>query len=127
MFNAINNCGLAGNLTVNVISDVTETGAVALNQWTGSNTLTIQPSDATEKLISGTNASAELIRFYGADNVTIDGRYNGSGQYLRFKRTDNLYATMIFDNGSSNNTIKYCKIERIRSGNRNRTVRSSSG
>ncbi|HPT04586.1 MAG TPA: BNR-repeat neuraminidase N-terminal domain-containing protein, partial [Bacteroidales bacterium] len=53
LFYVLNNSVVTGNLTVSVVSDLTETGATALNQWVeegaGNYTLTIQPSDATTK------------------------------------------------------------------------------
>ncbi len=110
LFAAINSCGLTGNLTVNITSNLTEDGTNALNQWTGAYTVTIQPSAATLRTISGCVSQA-MIRLNGADGLTIDGRYSGSGQYLKFKNTNTGYAVISIANASTNNTIKYCLIE----------------
>ncbi len=115
LFSAINSLGLTGNLTVNIISDITETGFTALNQWSESGgsgyTVTIQPADASLKTISG-NSSSYLIQFNGADRVTINGNFSGSGQYLKFSNThSNPSYGIYFGNGASNNTIKNCIIE----------------
>ncbi|MCR4417168.1 MAG: right-handed parallel beta-helix repeat-containing protein [Ignavibacteria bacterium] len=90
LFEDINNKVVTGNITAQIISDLTETGANALNQWseagTGGYTLTIVPSAATNRNISGSYTGA-LIRLNGADRVTIDGRYGGSGNYLTISNT----------------------------------------
>jgi hypothetical protein len=118
LFQAINSCGLSGNLTVNIISDITtETGTVSLNQWTesgvGNYTLTIQPDGTTVRTISGTAVASgsPMINFNGADRVTI----NGNNKYLLFRNTNstsaNTGATIRFNNGSINCTITNCDIE----------------
>ena len=88
LFADINALGFSGNVTINVVSDITdETGATALNQWAetgaGNYTLTIQSDAASLRTISGTYLGG-LIRLNGADRVTINGNYSGSGQYLLF-------------------------------------------
>ncbi len=115
LFNDINSLGLSGNVTINVISDITdETGAIALNQWTetgaGNYTLTIQPDGTTERLISST-AAAHLFTINGADRVTFDGRYSGNGKYLRIRNTNTGYTTFRFTTSAQNNAIKYCFVE----------------
>jgi Secretion system C-terminal sorting domain len=114
-FAAVNSQGLSGNVTVSIISDVTnENGNNALNQWTetgvGGYTITIRPSAATERLVSGTNTNG-LFRLNGADRVTFDGRFSGIGEYLRFRNTNTTNPTFIFLNDATNNTITYCNIE----------------
>lgn len=85
LFRAINNSVLTGNVTVNIVSDTWERGYFALNQWSedgvGNYTLTIQPNAATMRTLSGLY-SGGLIRLNGADRVTFDGRFSGSGNYL---------------------------------------------
>lgn len=76
-FKALNEGVVTGNITVNLVSDITENGAIALNQWiedcgTGF-TLTIQSSGGT-RIINGTLASpTPLVKINRADNVTING------------------------------------------------------
>jgi hypothetical protein len=116
LFYAINSLGLTGNLTVNIISDITETGFTVLNQWTESGgsgyTVTIQPSEAVLKTISGSGSSF-LIKFNGADRVTINGNYSSSGQYLKFQNTNtsSSASALYLGNSSTNNSIKNCLIE----------------
>ncbi|MFN3695063.1 MAG: hypothetical protein ACK4UV_08640, partial [Ignavibacterium sp.] len=90
LFRTINENIMIGNLTAKITSNLNEPGTNSLNQWVeqgvGNYSLTIQPADATLKLISGTYAGA-LIRIAGADRVTIDGRYNGAGNYLLFENS----------------------------------------
>jgi hypothetical protein len=83
LFEALNNGVLAGNLTVNITSDLTaETGAVALNtlveEPVASNfTLTIRPSGGAARTVSGSINSNALIRFNSVSRVTIDGLNTG--------------------------------------------------
>lgn len=76
-FKALNEGVVTGNITVNLVSDITENGAIALNQWiedcgTGF-ILTIQSSGGT-RTVNGTLASpTPLLKINRADNVTING------------------------------------------------------
>lgn len=115
LFALINAGALSGNLTVNITSDLTaELGTNALNQWaevgTGGYTLTIQPSAATTRLISGTSTSG-LIRLDGADRVRIDGRSGGSGTFLTFRNTSTSAATVLMLNDAQNNILRNCILE----------------
>ncbi|TSA27959.1 MAG: hypothetical protein D4R67_05050, partial [Bacteroidetes bacterium] len=119
-FAAINAGVATGNLVIQVLSNLTEDGTNALNQLNedppGSNfTVTIQPGDATVKLISGAVANG-MIRLDGADRVTIDGRSGGSGMYLRFRNTNTSNPTFTFLNDATSNTIRNCYIEGANSG-----------
>jgi hypothetical protein len=115
IFNEINTYGLGTNLTINIISDITEPGTTALNQWAesgaGNYTLTIQPVDATVRTLSG-NYAGGLIRLNGADRVTINGNYGGSGQYLVFSNanTGTSNNTISLSTTAADNTIKNCKV-----------------
>ena len=114
LFAKINRAGLSGNVTVNITSDLTETGLEALNEWAefgaGNYTLTIQPNNTTPRLISG-DVLQGLIRLNGADRVFIDG---GAANYLTFRNTNTTGTTgtaITLINGSSNNTIRRCNLE----------------
>lgn len=111
LFSIINNGTVTGDITVTIKSDLSETGDYALNQWEESGyTLTIKPGGATEKIISG-NVANSLIRLDGADGVTIDGSYGGSGRYLVFRNTNESCPSISFLNHASNDTIKNCIAE----------------
>jgi len=121
LFEAINLLGLSGDLEVLITSDLSEDGTNALNQWTetggGGYYLTIKPSSNTVRTISG-SYSGGLIRLNGADRVTIDGRYNGSGNYLTFRNTNTNDNHMVIQlislgtgQGCENVTIRNCTIE----------------
>ena len=117
LFANINSRGFSGNVIVNITSDLAEDGTNPLYQWAeqgiGNYTLTIQPDALTVRIISG-NVVAGMIRLNGADRVTIDGRYSGSGNYLTFRNTNTAGTTgtaFTFINGATNNKIKYCAIE----------------
>ena len=113
LFEQLNNNVLVGNLIVNITSDLTaETGTVALNQLVedvnGNYTVTIQADAATNRTISGSYGGG-LIRFNGADRITIDGRFGGSGQYLTFANTysgSTTNYTVQFQAGSHSNTLR---------------------
>lgn len=110
-FEAVNNSSVTGNVTVQVISHLDETGAVGLQQFTeegagaGTYRITIVPAAAQEDSIRGTFAGG-LIRLNSADRVTFDGSYAGSGRYFVFanKSTSNSVAGIqLIDNGGSVN------------------------
>lgn len=117
LFAAVNSLGLSGNVTVNVTSDLTEDGSNALFQWVesgvGNYTLTIQPNSSTARLISG-DVPGGLIRFNGADRVTIDGSNATTNKYFTFRNTNTAGTTgtaFTFLNGATSNTIRYSTIE----------------
>jgi|APCry1669189101_1035198.scaffolds.fasta_scaffold00032_1 uncharacterized protein (TIGR02145 family) len=113
-FLAINSSILTGNLTLSIISNLTEDGTNALNQWmedgAGGYTVTIQPNSTTERLVSGAVANG-MIRLNGADRTVIDGRSGGSGRYLRFRNTNTSNPVFILINDATNNIIRSSYIE----------------
>lgn len=116
IFNLINTGAVKGNVTISITGDLTaETGTNALNQWAetdGSNfTVTIAPSAAVNRTISGSNLTLSLIRLDGADRVNIDGRFGGAGSFLTFRNTSNATPTIGFINDAQNNTVRNCIIE----------------
>lgn len=119
LFDAINKSAISGNVTVNITADLTaETGAISLGQWseegTGNYTLTIRPDAAVNRTISGTSAAGfGLIRSNGADRFTMDGSFNGSGNFLTIidnGAVANTFALLV-TNGSVNNTFKNLNIK----------------
>ncbi|MEO6394005.1 MAG: Calx-beta domain-containing protein [Pyrinomonadaceae bacterium] len=76
IFDALNAAGASGNVTINIISDLTgETGTVALNEIAGGFTVLLKPTGAARS-ITGSSAVG-IIRLNGADGVTIDGSLSG--------------------------------------------------
>jgi len=103
-FNAINAGSQTGKTIVVLIwgSSTSETGTHSLNAGAWS-TLTIYPK-ITGLIVSG-GGGGPYITLNGADNVTIDGRLNGSGV------TKTLTISKIqFINSAVNDIIKYCSI-----------------
>lgn len=118
LFQAINSGVLTGNLTVIITSDLTEDGTYQLQNWSEQQApatykIRIQPDGTTIRNIYGWVANTGgLLRFYGVNNVTIDGSYAGSGRYLRFvNRTAGVYPTIQFYYGCTYDTLKNCIIE----------------
>ena len=117
LFYAINTYGLGGNLTVQLTGDITETATTpltAIASCGGPFTVTIQPNAATLRTVSGSLTGGGIIALNGASNVTIDGRYSGSGQYLMFKNTltaTNAGPVINLYGNANNNTIEYCYLE----------------
>ena len=107
--------------SINIPNGWSGSGASALvtalyNNYT---TINIFPT-VTGKTIGG-DLNSPLITFYGANNVTIDGRLhnadgslNGSTRDLTISNTGNTMSsanTIKFDAGASNNMIKYCTLK----------------
>jgi len=115
-FNSVNTNGLSGDITVYITSNITESGSVSLNNFSGGYTITIRPSSGTERTLTST-IGAPAFTFNGADNLIIDGRFNGSGRFLRFRNTSTSGSVFRFINDATNNTITYCKIEGMRVSN----------
>jgi hypothetical protein len=114
LFKKINDNVVTGSITVEIVSDLPEDGTNALGQWVeegGSGfSVTIRPDGLTERLISG-NVAQGMIRLDGADRVTVDGRFSGSGRYLRFRNTNTANPTFHLLNDASGNTLRNCFIE----------------
>lgn len=116
LFNVLNNGVITGNITVYIDGNITETGAIALNQWAedcgSAYSLTILPDATTTRTISATGLAVPMIKINGADRVTIDGT---DGRYLTFSNThptvSSCKSTILFDNGSTSCTVKNSNIQ----------------
>lgn len=131
LFAAINTNGLNGDLIVTVISNISETGTNALNQWTdycgGPYSILIQPDGTTTRVLSG-SVSSSLITFNGADRVTVDGNYSGSGRYLQFKNTNSLTGNVFtLTNDATNITIRNCDIQGLPSNTASGVIAITTG
>ncbi len=117
LFEAINTNGLAGNLTANIISDITVSGATSLNAISygcaAYYTLTISPGGGARTL-SGNVSGSPLLNFNGADYVVIDG-LNTGGNSLTISNTSTAAtagtSTIRFLNDATNNIVRNCTIE----------------
>lgn len=114
-FDSINKSAVTGNVTLSIAGDLlNETGAVGLNDIAqpGNFKISIVPNSATERLIVGSVGSAAgIINLNGADNVTIDGRFAGSGKYLRIRNRNVGGCTVKLMNDAHLDTIRYVNIE----------------
>ncbi len=95
-FDAINAGTHTGAVTIDVVGNTTETATAVLNaSGTGAASYTsifMSPSGGA-RIIEGTLAGAttgSIIRFAGADNVTIDGRIGGTGRNLTVRNNSAL-------------------------------------
>ena len=122
IFRAITENVVAGDITITIVSNISgETGEYQLKKLTyegGPYNITIRPNSTTQRSISGDVAGA-LIGIVGANNVTIDGSYNGAGRYLKFlnsatsSTTTYRAAIMVGSGGGVGGrdiTIKNCEI-----------------
>ncbi|MEO8445903.1 MAG: hypothetical protein ABI528_00330, partial [bacterium] len=108
---AINN-GIHGSLaggnaiTVKINGDITETTADTLKNVTGT-PITIYPTVACT-IYANFLTLAAVLTLDNADNVTFDGRLNGTGaKSLRVKWTANGSRGVKLVNGSSSNNIRF--------------------
>jgi trimeric autotransporter adhesin len=126
IFDALNNIGVSGNITINIIADLnSETGTFALTENAGGFSVLIRPS-GSPRTITGSNTSA-LIKLNDADKVTIDGSINGlkvasclvggdsTLRQLTIQNTNVGTAACVLSissvvNGANNNVIKNVKI-----------------
>ncbi|MCU0412261.1 MAG: hypothetical protein MUF82_06995, partial [Bacteroidetes bacterium] len=115
LFQALANAVLQGDVVVNVSGDVLDENgsyvlpALAEDAPVPRFTLTIQPADASEKLIAG--AILNGIRFSGTQRMIIDGSHGGGGRYLRFRNTSTSSPVFQFVSDASGNVIRNCIIE----------------
>lgn len=102
LFDQINAGQLTGNLTINIISNLSgETGTIPLNAWVnaagGPYTVTIKP-DGGARTITGTGT----LYFNGVQGLLVDGLNDG---------TNSLgLGGVVLQGGSSNNIITRCTI-----------------
>lgn len=121
LFAAINTNGMGGNLVANILTNITETGANALNSISygcGSNySLMIKPSTGVTAALTGSCDSA-LIKLKGCDYVTIDGSNSGgtTRDLTISNSSTNTSSAVIWignpsaSDGSTYNKIKNCII-----------------
>lgn len=132
LFDNMNSGELTGNLTVNIISDLTaETGLKGLNAWAngtgGPFTVTINP--VGNRIVSGVTingGNGSVINLIGTTGVTIDGLNDGTNS-LTFVQTGRFYVGSVIDlKGASNNTITRTTINGYGAGNYAITITNST-
>ncbi|MFN4121879.1 MAG: beta strand repeat-containing protein [Flavobacteriales bacterium] len=144
LFDIVNQATLSGNVTATIISDLTaESGTHALNEWAeigvGNYTLTLRPSNNSDRLIEGNYVGANaavagLIRINGADRFIVDGRdpsnLAAGGRHLTFRNNSttasNFNSTFTLINDAKNITIRNANIEAGTQGTLNGAVRIST-
>ena len=113
-FDELNNAVITGNVTGNIVADVTETASAVLNETmeypSGSNfTVTIQPSGAV-RTVSG-NIAGALIDLNGADRVTFNGNIGSTKSLiLSNDNTGTSAVTIRLQNGATNNLVTWCDV-----------------
>ncbi|MFN3445757.1 MAG: T9SS type A sorting domain-containing protein, partial [Bacteroidia bacterium] len=75
----------------------------------------IQPNAPVIYSITGAvgNAGSGLIRLVGAKRVTIDGRFSGTGRYLRFINRQQAGVTLLLHQEAQKDTIRNCIVEGV--------------
>ncbi|MCU0441861.1 MAG: T9SS type A sorting domain-containing protein [Bacteroidia bacterium] len=117
IFNYLNSSFVSSDIELQITSDIEEPGTVALNELNetsaGSFKVRIVPGSATLFNITGSvsTAGSGLIRLNGADRVNIDGRFAGSGRFLRFMNRPQAGVTILLQNDAMRDTITNCIIE----------------
>ncbi|MBI5726377.1 MAG: T9SS type A sorting domain-containing protein [Ignavibacteriales bacterium] len=111
VFNAINTQGLSGDLTISIVGNTVETGAVSLSAIASGYSVRIVPASASTVTLSGSNiTTVAMITLNGVDDVTIDGSIAGSGRYLVFSNyhttTGSTTPVITFQEDARRNTIK---------------------
>jgi hypothetical protein len=107
LFADINTSVLTGNLTVNIVNDLYEPGTVALNEINTEDTsyhLNIYANTGAYRTVTGSYSGA-LIRFNGADGVSI----HGNGKIVFVNSATSLSTVLSLTNCSNNNLIEGCK------------------
>ncbi len=107
LFAAVNAGVMTQNVTASIVSNLAETGANELREYTeegvGGYRLSIVPSAAAIDSIIGSFAGG-MIRLRQADRVTIDGSFLGTGRYLVFvnNNTGTSSVIQLYDAATSN-------------------------
>lgn len=117
LFQAINTNGISGDVTVNVLSNISEPGTYPLNDFTSNGVndyhLTIKPNAAVSDTISGPATDSIIFTLYQVRNLKIDGSFNGSGRYLTFVNpsTSKNASVIVFYGGCTKDTLANCVLE----------------
>ena len=119
LFSYINSSVVSGNISIQITSDIEEPTTVGLVQTTesgsGGYTIAISPDAAVMRSLTGTTTigSSAIIRLEGADRVTLDGSFGGSGKYIRIMNRALNGASLNLTNDADMNVISNCYIEGV--------------
>jgi len=107
LFEQLNSGQLIGNLTINIISDITETAGTMLNAWAngvgGPYTVTIKPIGSRT-----INTYTGGLTFNGTQGLVLDGLNDGTNSLT----LNNVYAAAVeLRSGASDNTITNCTLK----------------
>lgn len=137
LFEAINGGGINGNVTAQIYTDLTEDGSNVLTNFTdagGPHSITIQPFDASMRVLSGVNDGDGLIPILGGDRVIIDGRAPGdissshsTDRYLTIRNTSTLGPAISVGSDAVSVSLRFLIIESSNASNLTGSVEISGG
>ena len=113
----INNGNITGDIELQIISNITETGSPELfasgyGGISSYSSVLIYPTVSGYKIDANLNSAFIILN--GATNVTIDGRVNHTGStadlIITNISTGSSASTIEFIESAQNNTVKYCSI-----------------
>ncbi len=111
-FDAVNSGNITGAITLQIIANITETVTASLNAsgvGSANYSAILIYSTVSGVTVSG-NFNTPLVQFYGADNVTIDGRVSQTGDVdltLINSNTGSFSSAIKYINSAENNIVKY--------------------
>lgn len=128
-FDDINAGVLTGTISVSITASTTETATAVLNaSGSGSasySSVVIAPSGGAYTVSGAITAGSPLVDLNGADNVIINGLYNGVASLTFMNTTVSSTAgtsTIRFINDATNDSLVYCNVRGASTGNVNGTV-----
>lgn len=122
-FEAVNAGTLNGQIILQLTGSTTEIASAKLNASGSGNasytSIVIYPT-LSGLSISG-NLTSTLFELNGADNVTLDGRVNRTGDEINLTLSNTSASstssrTILFENDACNNIVKYCNLKGASTG-----------
>jgi hypothetical protein len=99
------------NIVITISASTTETATAQLNQPSVSSWTSLAIYPTVTGLTVSTAFLGPLITLNGADNVTIDGRLNGTGSTVDLTLLNSNQNVITLRVGATYNTIKYCNLK----------------
>jgi hypothetical protein len=129
--------GINGNVVAQIYTDLSEDGSNVLSNFVdagGPHTITIQPVDATMRVLSGVNDGDGLIPILGGDRVIFDGREPGdissshsTGRYLTIRNTSVLGPAITVSSDAVSVSLRFLIIESSNASNLTGSVEIGGG